>query len=325
VAIFITGASGFVGLNLLEQLLARGETVFSFGLVSPPPVALRAFAALPGQLRHMDGDVRHIEDLDAALAESGAHKIIHTAVITAGPAREQADPSGIVATNIEGTVNVLEAARHHAVERFLYLSSASVYGRNSSSLPELSESSPAPLPESLYAVTKFAAECIALRYRDIFAMDVVAARLSAVFGRWEHDTGLRDTLSPPYLIARMAASGQAVELADEGARDWIYAPDAAAGVIALIDAEKLKHALYNVGPGRTWSLVDWCEQLADRLPGFSYRLCEAGKAGAGALGAGAPRSPLAITRIRDDTGFVARFGLGEALDDYLPWLEQHRL
>lgn len=316
--IFVTGGSGFVGLNLLEQLLARGESVVSFSLAPPPAQAQRAFDLLPGSLRHVDGDVCDAGAVEEALAQSGACQVIHAAVITAGIDRERLDPASIVSTNVQGTVNVLDSARRQGVDRFVYLSSASVYGANSLAHKELSEEHTAPLPESLYAVTKYAGEGIARRFGAVFHMQVVAARLSAVFGRWEHDTGLRDTLSPPYLLARMAAVGDAAVLADEGWRDWIYGPDVAAGIIALLDAPELRHDVYNVGTGETWSLRQWCEKLVARRPTFSYRLGAESDGGTG-LDPGR-RSPLAIIRISQDTTYNPRFGLEESFEDYLEWL-----
>lgn len=318
-SVFITGGSGFVGLNLLEELLGRGDDVVSFSLTAPPERATRAFDRLPGTLRHVDGDVRDAAAVDGALAQSGAHRVIHAAVITAGIERERSDPVGIVSTNVAGSVNVLDAARRHGVDRFIYLSSASVYGANAQSDRELSEECTIPRPTSLYAVTKYAAEGIARRYGSVFGMHVVAARLSAVFGRWEHDTGLRDTLSPPYLLTRMAGAGEAALLADEGRRDWIYGPDAAAGIIALMDAQVLHHDVYNVSTGHTWSLRQWCERLAARRPAFSYRL--AGESDAAASIDPGRRSPLSIARISRDMTYNPRFGLENSFEDYLNWID----
>jgi len=319
VTIFVTGGSGFVGLNLLEQLLARGDHAVSFSLAPPPVEAMRVFDRLPGTLRHVDGDVRDAAAVGEALAQSGARHVIHGAVITAGIERERRDPASIVSTNVQGTVNVLDGARHQGVERFIYLSSASVYGANALADEELSEEHTAPLPESLYAVTKYAAEGIARRYGSVFDMQVVATRLSAVFGRWEHDTGLRDTLSPPYLLTRMALAGDTAVLADEGHRDWIYGPDVAAGVIALLDAAALRHDVYNIGTGQTWSLRQWCEKLTARQPAFSYRFGTESDADP-SLNPGR-RAPLSVKRILGDTAYNPRFGLEESFDDYLEWME----
>jgi len=318
--IFLTGGSGFVGLNLIEQFLTRGDSVVSFSLTPPPERAVRAFDRLPGTLHHVGGDVRNTEAVEEALAQSGARHVIHGAVITAGIERERCDPASIVSTNLQGSVSVLDAARRQKVERFIYLSSASVYGANADSDKSLSEEHTAPLPQSLYAITKYAAEGIARRYGVIFGMQVVAARLSAVFGRWEHDTGLRDTLSPPYLLARMAAAGEAAVLADEGYRDWIYGPDAAAGLIALMDATTLHHDVYNVSTGDTWSLWRWCEKLGGRHESFSYRLGDT-SVGERCIDPGR-RSPLSVERILNDTTYNPRFGLEESFNDYIEWLGQ---
>lgn len=318
---FVTGGSGFVGLNLLEQLLGRGERVTTFSLAPPPRAALDALRELPGDLRHVDGDVRDAHAVGRALAQSGASRVIHAAVVTAGVERERRDASGIVSTNVLGTVNVLDAARDRSVERFVYLSSASVYGANASAPESLSEETTVPLPESLYAVTKYAAERVAIRYRTLFDLPVVAARLSAVYGRWEHDTGLRDTLSPPYLLAMAAGAGQPVILPDEGRRDWIYGPDAAAGVLALADAVTLPHPVYNVGPGVAWPLAAWCEKLRARYPRFSFRVATRPEEGDARLAAGARRAPLCTRRLREDTGFTARFDIDAAFDDYVAWRE----
>jgi nucleoside-diphosphate-sugar epimerase len=320
VTAFITGGSGFVGLNLIERLLGRGESVVSYSLAPPPERALALFDSLRGTLRHVDGDVTDPQAVRRALEESGARQVIHGAVITAGIDRERRDPASIVATNVQGTVNVLEAARGQGVDRFVYLSSASVYGANALSADVLSEADTAPIPQSLYAVTKYAAEGIARRYGTVFGMHVVAARLSAVFGRWEYDTGLRDTLSQPYLLAHMAAAGDRAVLAEEGSRDWIYGPDAAAGIVALLDAAGLRHDVYNIGTGKTWSLRQWCEKLAERLPGFSYRFDDGSEADP-ALDPGR-RAPLSVARVLEDTGYNPGFGLDESFEDYLQWMQQ---
>lgn len=318
--IFITGGSGFVGLNLIELLLGRGESVVSYSLAPPPDRALRVFESLPGTLRHVDGDVGDPRAVGDALEDSRARRVIHGAVITAGIERERRDPASIVSTNVQGTVNVLDAARRQGVERFAYLSSASVYGANALSGDELSEAQTPPIPQSLYAVTKYAAEGIARRYGTVFGMQVVAARLSAVFGRWEHDTGLRDTLSPPYLLARLAAAGEHAVLAQEGSRDWIYGPDAAAGIAALLDAADLHHDVYNIGTGQTWSLRQWCGKLAERMPAFSYRF-DGGPEADPTLDPG-HRAPLSIERVLEDTGYNPGFGLDESFEDYIEWMRE---
>ncbi|UCE31943.1 MAG: NAD(P)-dependent oxidoreductase, partial [Burkholderiales bacterium] len=112
----VTGGSGFVGLNLIEALLARGETVLAHSLDGLPEPALAAFAGLPGRLREETGDVR-----DARLAQHfgdhGVGRVFHGAVITAAEARERRAPHEILDVNVLGTVNVLQACVAAGVER----------------------------------------------------------------------------------------------------------------------------------------------------------------------------------------------------------------
>ena len=320
--ILVTGSSGFVGLNLLEQLLAAGESVVGFGLDPPPAMACATLDALPGSRRHISGDVRDAAAVRAAVRESGASGVIHGAVITAGWEREQRDAPSIVAANVLGTVNVLQASLDHAVERFVYLSSASVYGANASAQPRLSETSTPPLPQSMYAVTKHAAEGISRRYGSLGDLQVVAARLSAVYGRWEYDTGVRDTLSPPFLLFGAAQRGESVVLPDRNQRDWIYAPDVARAVISLLQANALAHDLYNVSTGTTFGLTEWAEPLQGIFPAFSCRVAREGEQCDAAYVTDS-RSPLDIRRLVEDTGFAPQFGPEQALTDYVAWHRDH--
>ena len=108
-AILVTGACGFVGLNIVERLLAAGRAVVGLDRIPLPARAAQAFARLPGRLTLIDGSVLVPADLDRALAPP-IDAVIHCAVITAGADREKSDPQGIVAVNVQGAVATLMAA-----------------------------------------------------------------------------------------------------------------------------------------------------------------------------------------------------------------------
>jgi nucleoside-diphosphate-sugar epimerase len=321
----VTGGSGFVGLNLLQLLLERGETVVNFSLAPPPAAAQRLFAQLPGTLHSVSGDVCDADALERVFAAHAIKRVVHGAVITAGPEREREAPASIVSVNVQGTLHVLEAARHHGVQRFLYPSSGSVYGDSAFSALQLEEDHTPPQPATLYGITKYAAERIALRYRALHGMDVIAARLGIVFGRWEHATGQRDTLSPLYHLTRMAHLGKPAVLPNAGRRDWIYAPDVAAGIVSLLDCAQPRHALYHVAAGREWTAEQWCERLQGHYPTFRFRIAGDESEANVNLHRATLRAPLSAQRLREETGFAARFGVEEAFADYLDWLERHPL
>ena len=324
-AVLVTGGSGFVGLNVVEELIGRGREAIAFGLAPPPGSAIAWLSGLPGTLSVVEGDVTDRAALEGVFRAHAVDGVIHAAAITSAGNRDREHAREVVVVNLLGTVEVLEAARRHRVGRVLYVSSSSVYGRAAFDTDELDEATTVPVPETLYGITKYAAERTALYDRTLWGTDVVAARLTAVFGRWEYGTGVRDTLSPPLQVARLAVRGEAAILPREGLRDWTYATDVAAALIALMDLKRPQHDVYNVSSGTRWTIESWCRKLEDAFPRFSHRIAEdEGEANIDFHGA-RDRAPLSNARLVKDTGFRARFGLDEAADDYMEWMGHHRM
>src|SRR6185295_19202641 len=141
-----------------------------------------------------------------------------------------------------------EMAARHGVQRVVYPSSGSVYGANAFGPEPLDEVATPPMPESIYAISKLAAERSALRFRTIAGLDVIAARLGTVFGPWERDTGVRETLSPQWQVMRLLDQGREVILPTPGRRDWIYARDVAAAILTLLDKVTLPSSVINIAP-----------------------------------------------------------------------------
>src|ERR1700729_3356188 len=109
-AILVTGAAGFVALNVVEHLLSSGRDVVGLDRSPLPERAGRAFAAMPGRFTPVDGSILSAADLTRALTAAPIETVIHCAVITAGSAREKSDPETIVAVNVQGAVGTLMAA-----------------------------------------------------------------------------------------------------------------------------------------------------------------------------------------------------------------------
>lgn len=320
--VLITGGSGFIGLNLAERLLARGDAVVAFGPEPPPLAAFEQFARLPGTFLFESGDVRDSASILSALRRHEIKHLIHGAAITASVAREQSQARVIAEVNLIGTLNVLDAACAANVGRVIHLSSGAVFGTGGHMHAELVEDRDIPQPDSLYGITKYAAERAALRYRSTRTLDVTVARLGVVFGRWEYDTGMRDTLSLPLLLTRLAEAQETARFCADLPDDWLYAGDAAEAMIKIADARHLPHALYQIGTGRRWSPVAWCERLSAAYPGFSYKLV--GQREEANVGANAPaaRPPFSIARLRQDLGFAPRFDQARAFADYQRWRSQ---
>ena len=327
-SIFITGGSGFVGLNLAALLLARGDQVSLFSASAPLAGAIEELSRLPGKLSVVAGDVTDAPALGAALRASGAKRVIHAAAITAGPERDARDPQRVVAVNLGGTLNMLEAARDAGVTRYVQASTGAVYGAASHAAEPIGigEDSHLPLPSTMYGISKFAAERAVLHLGELWGMDVVAGRLAVVFGPWEYQTGLRDRMSALWQLARIArcgdAGGEAV-IPAAGVQDWIYAPDVARSLVALLDAPQLPHRLYHLGAGRPWGLAAWAAKLAARYPAFRYRVSDVDAEWTVAARGPVGRTPFNIARLRADLGFAPQFDLDSGFAHYMDWLDAH--
>ena len=310
--ILLTGGSGFVGLNVAEQLLARGEEVLIFDLRAPP----RFFS----KVHFIRGDVTDRAALEKLFRKNAIEQVIHMSAITAGPERDAREPRRIAEVNLVGTLNVLEESRNLGVKRFVHASTGALYGAAGIGVPEpLDEERHRPVPESMYGITKYAAERSALRLSALWKLDVRIGRLAQVFGRWEHASGLRDRLSMPTEIARIARSGGEAVFPALGPTDYIYGPDVASALIALLDARAPSHRLYHLGAGAAWALPAWCELLQKRFPDFRWRETSEG-ANVLPLAPGT-RTRFSNRRLVEDLGWAPRFELSAAADDFVAWLQ----
>ena len=310
--ILVTGGSGFVGLNVVEQLLARGEPVTVFDVSAPK---------IPAPFEK--GDTTSVERLKEVFAKTKPQTVIHLAAITAGAERDAREPKRIAEVNLMGTLNVLEAARRHGVKRFVHTSTGAVFGEAGVNAPAPLHEDDKALPGGMYAITKYAAERALLRLASLWNMDVRIGRPALVYGRWEHSSGLRDALSPPTEIAKIAiARGEAV-FPKLGESDHIYAPDLASAILALVDAEKLAYRVYNLGTGVAWALPAWCELLKKKFPTFRWRESAEWKECNVVPLAPGTRTRFDNRRLVEDLKWQPRFDIASSCDDFVSWLEKH--
>lgn len=323
--ILITGGTGFVGLAVVEELLIQGACVVTYGPQTVPATAQAYFAKLGGQLHCEIGDVCDGAHLRAVMKDHNVTKVIHGAAITAGIERERAQPHPVIQVNLVGTLELLEAALAHGVQRVVQLGTGSVYGAKVKTDGTLDPDLDPAVPDSLYGITKYAAERLACRYRAMRGLDVSVARLGVVFGRWEYDTGVRDTLSLAYHLVRLAQRGEAARLAPVLPNDWVYSRDVARAVALLLEAPTLQHDIYQIGTGQTWSATNWCELLISRFPHFSYETVSTAEDANIGRATPSPRPPFSIDRLRSEVGYNPVYNAEAALNDYLDWLEDELL
>jgi len=321
----LTGGGGFVGINLVEQLVAEGEHVVVFDLQFPA-AAKEVIARHHSKVEIVTGDLRDRGGLDALFSKFDIKLVVHAAVITSNAAREARDPNEIVEVNVLGALSVLRHAQAANCERVVYVSSGQAYGKTHDEGVRLHEEISPSRPEDVYGITKFTAEQIALRLGELWKLHVVCVRLGSVFGPWEFGTGVRDLLSPFLQTAELAVLGKtAVIPAAEVRRDWIYSRDVAAGISAALRGKSLQHRLYHLASGMDWrgSFPEWCDTLRQAYPRFSWRTAGRGEQPNVSFFLARGRAPMDITRATEDFHFSPRFGPGAAYRDYLEWIGKH--
>jgi len=256
-----------------------------------------------------------IGEVQLAFGKHRPDAVVHAAALTPGRANERRRIADAVEVNIAGTVRLMEAAANAGCRRVLFISSAAVYGASGVGKAALDEETTLPAPVSLYGITKLAAERLALRYRDLAQIDVVAARLAAAFGPWEAENEARDTPSPFYQAARLARRGEEAVLPRRSSLDWIYSREAAATLVALLTAHRA--GVFNVGPRAPYDFERFCAALAKRYPKFRWRT---GTPANVDLYGPADRGRLSIERL-EALGFARRFDEAAAYTEYLDWLD----
>ncbi len=321
--ILVTGGAGYVGMNVVEALLARGERVVLVDSGKLPPAVQRALAAHGSRVEVIGADVRDPAAVADTFAGRGITGVIHCAAVTAGPEREAGDPAASIDVNLHGTLNVLDAARRYKAGRVIYPSSGAVYGESLSRLTRIYEDRAPVMPITLYGITKFAAERMCSRLGELWQIDVVCARLGTLVGPWERDTGVRDNFGTHSQLARCAVRGETAVLPLHAVRrDWVYSRDVAAGLIGLLQADAPQHTVYNLSAGGDWGgVLEWCAALKSAFPRFEYRIASDGEKPT--IGyTDRDRYPMDIGRIGQDIGFRPGFSLQSAYGDFIDWLKR---
>jgi len=321
--VLVTGGNGCVPSHIVRRLAARGEQVVSFDLMEPDHLVLDLLGPLASRVVFVHGDIADRAALSRACHDHAVASIIHAAVITPRREREQREPARIVEVNLGGTVNALEAARGVAnLRRFVYISSGAVWGEVPGA-SVLDEDSPANAA-SLYGVTKLASERIALRYGDLFGMDVAAVRPANVYGPMERVT-------PGYAGATELREMLRIHFAGEELRvtsldgpwlDWTHVEDIAEGVERVWAAESLPHRVYSVTCGRLFSIGDVLRTWGKILPGFRWRVVPAAEANYPVDG-GPPGPVPSNARLAADLGCVPTIPIHDGMRQYLAWVAEN--
>ena len=251
--VLVTGGAGFVGSHLVEQLVEEGHQVRVLDNLSSG--RRENLASVFDQVELMIGDIRDRGDVAFALRDREA--VVHLAAVASVPA-SVADPAGTHESNFEGTLKLLEATRRSSVRRFLYASSAAIYG-DCAALPLREEE--APMPLSPYAADKLAGEFYLRFYTERFGLSTTAFRFFNVYGPRQDPSSPYSGVISRFLSAVVA--GEPVRIFGDGrqTRDFVYVGDVVEVLAAALPAQVPESFAVNVGTGREQSLLSLVENL----------------------------------------------------------------
>ena len=259
----VTGGAGFIGSHVCERLLQTDHAVWAFDDLNnfyDPQIKrrnLRDLQALAKPFEFMQGDLTDRAALDELCSSVKFDQIIHLAA-RAGVRPSLAEPALYQRVNVEGTVNVLEAARLTDVKKITIASSSSVYGVNAK-VP-FAESDPIFSAISPYAASKLACEALGHVYHHIYGLDVVMLRFFTAYGpRQRPDLAI-------HKFAKLIHAGKPIPVFGDGktARDYTYVSDIVDGILACTQ-QTFGYEVFNLGESQTVTLSRLIEFLEAAL------------------------------------------------------------
>jgi nucleoside-diphosphate-sugar epimerase len=253
--ILVTGGGGFIGSSLVRALLERGDTVrvldnFSTG-------DRRNLEPVVADVEIVEGELRSYERIHAAIR--GIEVVFHQGALPSVP-RSVQDPLTTNAVNVEGTLNVLLAARDSGVQRVVAASSSSIYG-NSGTLPRTENQLPGPL--SPYAVAKLAAERYCASFFHIYGLETVSLRYFNVFGPRQDPSSQYSAVVPRFIAALGERKPASIYGDGEQSRDFTFVANVVAANLLAADVEGIGGSVFNVATGARTSV----NELVDRIAG----------------------------------------------------------
>ena len=259
----VTGGAGFIGSHVCERLLRDGHAVWAFDDLNPfydPQLKrgnIRHLQSLAKPFEFIQGDITDRAALDEVFRDVRFDQVIHLAA-RAGVRPSLLEPALYQRVNVEGTVNVLEAARLNGVKKLTLASSSSVYGVNAK-VP-FSERDPIFSAISPYAASKLACEALGHVYHHVYGLDIAMPRFFTVYGpRQRPDLAIRK-------FTALIKAGKPIEMFGDGstARDYTYVDDIVDGVAACT-ARHFGYEIFNLGESQSVTLARLIELIEQSL------------------------------------------------------------
>lgn len=306
--ILITGGAGFIGSHLGKALNASGHRIVvldDFNDYYDPQIKRANIRERIPNAKIIEGDIRDKSIVEQAFTND-IDAVIHLAA-RAGVRPSISDPELYISTNIQGTYNLLEAARNNKVSRFVFASSSSVYGVN----PKVpfAESDLIQSTISPYAMTKLAGEQMCSNFSHLYGMRCVCLRFFTVYG-----PGQRPDLAI-HKFTDLIHHGKPLDMYGDGSteRDYTYIDDIVQGVVSALHYEGPRFDIFNLGESQTTTLRDLISEIGKALgkePVINHLPDQPGDV---------PRTFADISKARELLGYQPTTKISHGIPKFVEW------
>jgi UDP-glucose 4-epimerase len=244
----VTGAAGFIGSSIARELLSRGEQVR--GIDNFSTGKRENLSEILSRIEFHEADITNLDAMRQVC--KGVQFILHQAAIPSVP-KSVLDPLGSNRANVDGTVNVLVAARDSKVKRVVYAASSSAYG-DTPTLPKHEAMKPDPI--SPYAVAKLAGEQYMISFFRCYGLETVCLRYFNIFGPLQDPSSPYSGVLAKFITQMLRGEQPTINGDGEQSRDFTYIDNAVRANLLACDAEAGKAAgkVFNVATGRRVTL-----------------------------------------------------------------------
>ena len=313
--ILVTGGAGFIGSNLCEALLEKGNQVICLDNFATGKRENLEQLLKDTNFTLIEGDIRKLED--CLKATKNVDYVLHQAALGSVP-RSIKDPITSNDVNVSGFLNMLVAARDNGVKRFVFAASSSTYG-DSESMPKVEDVIGKPL--SPYAITKYVNELYADIFSKTYGLETIGLRYFNVFGRKQDPNGAYAAVIPKFVSQLMNGESPVINGDGNYSRDFTYIDNVIqANLLSLVTInEKAINTVYNVAYGGRNTLNDLMGYLKEYLSKFDAKISNIeviyGPNRAGDI----PHSHASVTKAKENLNYNPQFSLQKGLKEAVKW------
>ena len=316
--ILVTGGAGFIGSNLCEYLLKKGDYVVCLDNFATGHIEnlLPLIEQYPNKFKLIVGDIRNLDDCRKAV--EGIEYVLHEAALGSVP-RSVKDPITSNDVNVCGFLNMLVASRDAGVKRFVFAASSSTYG-DSESLPKVEDVIGRPL--SPYAITKYVNELYADVFARTYGLEFIGLRYFNVFGRRQDPNGAYAAVIPLFVKKFMAHDAPNINGDGEYSRDFTYIDNVIQMNDLALQAEAGSEAvnqIYNTAYGERTTLNQLVEYLKEYLSKYDAEIAKVIPTHGPNRVGDIPHSLACVDKAKQLLGYDPKFSMKEGLKEACGW------